>query len=311
MQSIAGKGRGLVANKEIAKGTRIIAERPLFKITGEALGEVFERAIFTKVAALSESSKQQFSSLCSSRSAQHPLSSIVRTNALPCGVGSVTAAVYATICLINHSCVHNAHHSWNERIGAETIHAERYIAAGEEITISYDEGNVYHERMQNLQDSFGFTCTCKLCSLPNEERRKSDANLREVKKLDRHIGNGTHIMNAPEACLQDCRRVLELLTVEYGECPLILATRAWYDAFQVCITHGDVARGRVFLTRRYRDLVLCEGENSMTTPGAKALRDDPTSHRNYGITMRWQRGKNNRPKGLSAEAFEKWLWREK
>ncbi len=122
------------------KGKRILCEKPLFTTPNMSPRSVMEGNIVTKLKALSKTEQRQFLSLHNNFHGQYPFSGIVKTNALPCGPDSVMGGVYPTICLINHSCLPNAHHNWNSDERCETIHAIRYIKAGEEITISYDKG---------------------------------------------------------------------------------------------------------------------------------------------------------------------------
>jgi SET domain-containing protein len=74
----------------------------------------------------------------------------------------VIGGPYSTICLVNHSCLPNAHNSWNSDAKWETIHAIRYIKPGEEITISYDKGGSSDFRRTYLKDALGFDCNCSL-----------------------------------------------------------------------------------------------------------------------------------------------------
>ncbi|TAQ88207.1 hypothetical protein B7494_g3450 [Chlorociboria aeruginascens] len=61
----------------------------------------------------------------------------------------------------NHSCIPNAK---KENIGDLMIlRACRPVAAGEEITHSYDESSDYDARTTALMNTWGFTCTCALC----------------------------------------------------------------------------------------------------------------------------------------------------
>jgi hypothetical protein len=48
---------------------------------------------------------------------------------------------------------------------------------------------------------------------------------------------------------------------------------------------------------------MCEGEDSPETSKIKALMENPTAHRNFGASRRWQTGKKLVPKGLNTEDF--------
>ena len=47
------------------------------------------------------------------------------------------AAIFATICRLNHSCQPNCHAEWNGALQQKTVHALVAIAGGEELTICY------------------------------------------------------------------------------------------------------------------------------------------------------------------------------
>jgi hypothetical protein len=160
-QSVSGKGRGLVARFNIAKGKRILEEEPLFTTSNLLPISLMESNIATKLKSLSKTEQRQFLSLHNNFPGKNPFSGVVKTSALPCGSDSVIGGIYPTICLINHSCLPNAHNSWNNDTQCETIHAIRYIKSGEEITISYEGGGPSDSRRAHLKDAFGFDCRCR------------------------------------------------------------------------------------------------------------------------------------------------------
>jgi len=194
-RSIPGKGNGLVACADIPEGTRILCEKPLFTLVSAA--NLIDNAVLAKVKSLSKDQQRQYLGLHNNHPSSNIFSGIFKTNALPCGPGSPIGGVYPTICLINHSCDSNSHHSWNDTISSETIHALRDIKAGEEITICYKDPETYQARRAKLRGSFGFDCDCSLCSLPLEERQKSDTRRTRIAQLDEDIGDPSRVMNSP------------------------------------------------------------------------------------------------------------------
>jgi SET domain len=310
IQSVPGKGKGLVARFNIAKGTRILYETPLFTTPNLSPISLMESNIATKLKALSKPEQRQFLSLHNNFPGKYPFSGVVKTNALPCGPDSAIGGVYPTICLINHSCLPNAHNSWNSDAKWETIHAIRYIKSGEEITISYDKGGSSDSRRTYLKDAFGFDCNCSLCSLPLPDLQISDARRLQIQHLDNVIGDSDSVMKKPDDCLTDCHCLLQVLEVEYKGSAVALIARLYYDAFQISITHGDQARASVFAERGYRSRIICEGEDSPETQKIKNLMENPARHRNFGASKRWKAAKGLVPKGLDTDGFEKWLWRQ-
>ena len=101
--------------------------------------------------------------------------------------GGREAAVFATICRLNHACAPNCHAEWNARMGREAVHALRDISAGEELTISYlpPRGSVREARQKALLERFGFKCACALCVLQGNDLARSDARQRAIGELSR------------------------------------------------------------------------------------------------------------------------------
>jgi hypothetical protein len=85
--------------------------------------------------------------------------------------------------------------------------------------------------------------------------------------------------------------------------------RAYYDAFQIAIAHGDQARAKVFAQRAYEARLCCEGEDSPLTTRMKCLVARPAGHRLFGTSNRWKLSEKMVPKTLEGEEFEAWLWR--
>jgi SET domain len=309
IQSVAGKGKGLVARFNIAKGTRILNEKPLFTTPKLSPISLMESRIASKIKALSKIEQRQFLSLHNNFPGKHPFSGIVNTNALPLGPDSVIGGIFPTICRINHCCLPNAQHNWNDDTGCETIHALCYIKPGEEITISYDKGGPSGSRRAHLKDDFGFDCNCSLCSLPTPELQISDARRRKIQLLDETIGDPGRVMDKPNECIADCHSSLLLLEEEYKGSAYAGIARLYYDAFQISITHGDQARASAFAAKGYKSRVICEGEDSPLARKMKGLMADPKGHRNFGTSMRWRTAKALVPKGLDVTGFEEWLWK--
>ncbi|XXH01880.1 hypothetical protein Hte_008242 [Hypoxylon texense] len=309
VQRIPGKGRGLIALCDIAKGTRIISETPLLLV--ESMPQpALERTLAAKLKAMPKEQQRQFLSLHNNFPGQYAFGGVAKTNALPCGSGSSTGGIYPTICLINHSCLPNSHNNWNSNYDVETIHAIRPIKAGEEITIDYSHGGSSHIRQQRLRNSFGFGCQCAGCTLPQQELKASDTRRVQIQRLDEEIGDPTRMYTQPEGALADCRSLLQLLKEEFGEATAPAAARLYYDAFQIAVAHSDRARASVFAERAYKARIICEGEDSPLTQRTKRLMENPTSHSNFGgYSTKWKGSDRFSPSSLSTTEFEAWLWK--
>ncbi|KAI3390900.1 hypothetical protein diail_8429 [Diaporthe ilicicola] len=309
--NIPGKGKGLVARVDIPKGTRVLCEKPLLTFRSMSPKEL-EPILAVKLKAMTRTEQRQFFSLHNNFPGKYVLSGIVKTNALPCGPGSSIGGVYATICLINHSCVPNSHNNWNDDARHETIHAIRPVKAGEEITVSYDKGGPSTARRAFLKEAFGFDCGCSTCKLPPSELRDSDARRLLLQRLDDAVGDRSRMATRPADSLRDCRSLLRALAEEFGGHPGAHACRLYCDAFRICVAHGDQARASVFAGRAHEARVSCEGGDSPEALRVKSLSLRPTDHLRYGLcSMKWKSRTSMVPKGLDEAQFEAWLFREK
>ena len=308
VKDIRGKGRGLVASVDISPGTRILYDKPLLT-AGPMPPDELVRVLAAGLKTLSRSEQRQFLSLHNNFPGKHPFGAIFKTNALPCGSGSSTGGVYPTACLINHSCLPNSHNSWNSEAKHEAIYAIRPIKCGDEITIPYDRGGPVSVRRAFLKQAFGFDCECRGCSLAPPQQRASDERRLSIQRLDDAIGDPFRMVGRPRESLRDCGSLLQILTEEHEGCFGALIARLYYDAFQICVAHGDRARAGVFAHRSYRTRTVCEGEENPVTQRVRSLALDPTAHPSYGsCSMKWKTTVEMVPKGLGTAQFEKWLF---
>ncbi|KAG4435222.1 hypothetical protein IFR05_009298 [Cadophora sp. M221] len=309
IKNIPGKGKGLVSRFNIAKGTRILCEKPLLT-AGPMPPDALERSLATKLKAMSRESQRQFLSLHNNFLGKNPFSGIFKTNALPCGSGSLVGGVYPTSCFINHSCMPNAHNNWNSAKEHETIHAIRFIERGAEITLSYDHGGASSERRAFLKENFGFSCTCSCCILPPSSLQASDNRRTQMKNLDEAIGDPFRMMNNPEESLRDCYSLIQVLQ-EFDRCAGAFIARLYYDAFQISIAHGDQARASVFADRAHKARVICEGEDSPETLRVKSLALKPAVHSSFeAYSRKWRSARDSVPEALDTVEFDKWLFRQ-
>ncbi|TGO19064.1 hypothetical protein BTUL_0006g00990 [Botrytis tulipae] len=271
IQEVSGKGKGLIATRTIPMGTCILAEEPIVRIPEDASDTAVLRASIRKqVEALTAIKCQAFLSMHNicANDATSPHLGIIRTNALPFG---------------------------DSNTKRHTIYAKRDIESGEEITIFYlGVLNKRETRQQRLRSKFGFTCSCHLCSLPLDQSKAIDRKLEEILKLDNLISQDgmIGILSIPLLKLgyvdQQVRLYNELGPNDTG------LPKAFYDAAQICIAIGDLARARIFVEKAY-----------------KALLQNLEKHELYGLSKQWEMAVDDVPTGLEEEKWEKWLWRRK
>lgn len=86
-------------------------------------------------------------------------------------------------------------------------------------------------------------------------------------------------------------------------------SRVYWDAAQVAIVHGDLARGRIFAERAVRGWRISTGSDSQNVIQYGALARKPSQIPGYGMSMQWKTGVNEVPNALESREFEDWLWK--
>lgn len=310
LREVPGKGEGLIATRKILKGTRILSEEPIIRVSEDTPDSPALRAsIRRQVDALTSDQRRAFLAMCNiyPGDAASQYLGIIRTNALPIASGS---GIFLAACCINHACDNNSQKGWNEGIKRHTVHALRDIDKGEEITITYvGVLNNRRTRQEALRKKFKFTCSCRLCSLPPHLSAESDRRLDEILELDGRIGRDglMGILSDPKRILRYVDRQVRLYN-EQGPDDAGLP-RAFFDAAQITATHGDLARARVFTERAAAGWLVVEGDDSLRVLKTKQLARNPSSHDTYGNSAAWKTAVDDVPQGLDSNEFEDWLWK--
>lgn len=314
VRDVPGKGKGLVAIERISKGTRILSEEPIITVPHDRPGsKPLQTIVFQQVKALSESQRHTFLSMRNIhayRNTAEQYLGIVRTNALPIGTNGIDGGIFLEACRINHACDNNAQKNWNENIERHTVHALRDIEQGEEITICYLAILKNRKaRQEAFQAKFGCACSCRLCSLPPEQSQETDKRLDEIHRLENLIGGGGifGILSTPLRILRYVDQQVQLYNEQGpGDAGL---PRAFFDAAQIAIANGDLARGRIFIEKAVLGWRTALGGDSIEVAKYGALAKDPSKHDLYGSSIAWRTALNEVPCGLEPGAFEDWLWK--
>jgi len=212
---------------------------------------------------------------------------------------SAELAVCLDASKLNHSCRHNAHHSWNANLGRLTAHAVRNIVAGEEITINrLDPASVVKDRagrQKYLQEKEHIPeRRCELCSLPEPERLRSDARRAKIETLYAEVGSWERLPELPVGkLLRAGRQVLELAREEEGLYDAVLEYVA-ENAYGTVAEHRNEARGFLFAKILHEARLVKYGD------------DHPETMRCKLSLARFNTEKV--PRGLSEDELDGWLW---
>ena len=241
---IAGKGFGVIADRNVDVGERVLAEAPLIKLSpadyqygliaakeGGSCGGASVDSLKAAVGALSAEQRALFFDLSQNEDrwgATRTIEGIWATNSLPCHAFSQGHnAILPLASRFNHSCAPNSSFSWNSHLGCLTIHAARPVVAGEELCISYGfPANcvLRSQRRERLRRSFGFDCSCTACSLNGAARAESDQRraaigdkISTLAELEEWSGSVRELMDAlPQRLLS---RMSERYALLRAECP--------------------------------------------------------------------------------------------
>lgn len=196
---------GLFAARDVCAGERVLAETPLatWCVAADATNAEKLRSFEDMVARLPPQTAAAIYKLSQSPrfGASKTLLGTWQTNGLPINYESETrpgtttsellskkeAAVYKSICRLNHSCMPNCHAEWNCRLGKQTVHALVAIPVGRELTICYlpPRGFERELRRSQLFAEHGFQCGCARCSLTGDMLAASEARQRAIGALHR------------------------------------------------------------------------------------------------------------------------------
>lgn len=343
LQDVQEKGMGLVATRNIPKGTRILSEQPLITLPTDIDFGQGRRSIWRQLKGLSNDQRCAFLFLHNAHrfddmddsddvddaykmndfddigetdymdytinmeDAWDQCLNVFRTNALPMTVGEENkAGIFLEACRINHDCENNAIHYWNDKIKRHTVHAIRDIDAGEEITLSYLLFLMNREiRQRELRESFGFTCFCRLCWLPHKQRREHDQKLEQIICLGDlyKLESKTYPLKALGYLYSQA-----LIYSELGREDCGLAA-VYGSAATLAIAHGDLARARIFAERAATIWTTACGSDSPQVDYCTDLAQSATLHPQYGFSMEWETAASDVPDGLGPDDFENWLWK--
>ena len=202
MRESTGKGFGLFAKIDIARGRRILSETPLISLppgTGDSrdiwkqfkLMKDIQKAKFNKLSCAEDTVPLAVKPIVYTRlfftsrdqdvdkavEEELTMRAIFNTNCVAMGTKNQWGVgVFELYSRINHSCIPNVHNSYNASIQREVVHAVKPIAAGEEILTSYIPNVRTKAQRQAQLKQYGFRCECTACTGANasqhEKRRK-------------------------------------------------------------------------------------------------------------------------------------------
>eukprot|EP00930_Biecheleria_cincta_P036158 TRINITY_DN24811_c0_g1_i1.p1 TRINITY_DN24811_c0_g1~~TRINITY_DN24811_c0_g1_i1.p1 ORF type:complete len:322 (-),score=71.71 TRINITY_DN24811_c0_g1_i1:22-987(-) len=190
---------------------------------------------------------------------------IWRTNAMPAGNGR--GAVFASTCMINHSCAPNAYQYWDTKKRRMLVHCMKTVKKGEEITISYiDVFQKTQDRREALWNQYRFNCECPACSLPDERKYASDDRRARCSVL--HLGAARRVLSSElERSMAEVEEFLKLLDEEFGD-PSYKG-EVLLEVSELYRRQKKLAQARSWAAKAHKSLELVRGASCAETQAAK------------------------------------------
>ena len=184
IQASPGKGQGIFASRPIAKGERILIDKPFFLVPKPYSDHKVLDA-FTHLPLASRKLYMQLS--CPDRPDNIYLPDVMcifEANCFNIGDG---AAIFLTATRFNHSCLPNTYYSWRESRGEIVFHAMTDVAQGEELTISYGRPFLSRRERKDEMRFYNFICGCEACQSETAFGQASEERRLEMGTLEAEI----------------------------------------------------------------------------------------------------------------------------
>ena len=179
LKPLSGKGLGLVALRDFAKGEVVLLDRALVMVRTGPPSVSWNRqqalSVFRQVAKMNEEEKASLLQLSPRKDSKQPL--VLRIISNNCfNIDLNTFGVFPNISRINHSCAPNCIDSAGSDATEKRVLALRRIRQGEELSLSYLHAPEGSKAMRAAELRYwNFVCNCELCLCEG----KGESNLRE------------------------------------------------------------------------------------------------------------------------------------
>ncbi|THH20180.1 hypothetical protein EW146_g1123 [Bondarzewia mesenterica] len=281
------KGMGAFAIQVFHRGDLVLAERPLYMVDNPDDGMKHQANVEVAVRNLSETELKEFLSLrnAHTRTQRFYGNAIVGTHSTNAFAASDNGREKSVLCVrasrFNHSCVPNATYSWHASSGQLRIYALRDVAVGEELFVTYIRGrNVYgspREVRQSRLKTYGFTCACPACTLPEAEQVISDRRRMEIKEIWESVPR-----YGPNRTADRLRAIVRAMHLLQEEGYAADADDFTNDAAGICACHSDWDSVDYWAKKTYETRVAEYGEDGRWAVDAQSLHLQLRKHPQAG-----------------------------
>ncbi|KAJ7729703.1 hypothetical protein DFH07DRAFT_849913 [Mycena maculata] len=285
--NLLGKGKGLVAARDIKQGELVIQEYPLFTVPKSIL-ESPTTLISRLLQNVAPADRDAFMNLSYVHFPEgldpdtHPEEvalAIFQTNAVAAGDG---VGIFPRMARLNHGCssAFNVVYSWRQREQALFVYALKNIPKGQELLTTYtDTKRTRKERREFLSQSYGFECTCAVCSLNDVASKASDARLTAISHHYSHLTTwGRRAIDGVEA-IRTINKIWKLEDEEgyWSERGRLAADGAWIAA-----AHSDVSAVRLWAQLAIKWYAYELGADSDLVSDVQRATSQPEQHPAWG-----------------------------
>ncbi|KAF8909006.1 hypothetical protein CPB84DRAFT_1834546 [Gymnopilus junonius] len=284
---IPGKGKGVIAGRDIKQGELVLRDRPLFILPRAINGSPIE-PIIEKLTQLTPEEQEAFFELSfvnfptHLNPEEHPAEvalAIFQTNAVSTGDG---VGIFPTMARLNHGCssAFNVVYMWRPEENQIVVHALKDVKQGEELITTYtNTRRPRDQRRAFLQDHYGFHCTCAVCSLPDDLSKASDERLSKISYLyEKFAGWGRQEIDGTQAI----EYIREIWRIENEEGYTSERGSLSADAAWIAAAHSDANATQAWAEKAIHWFTAEIGADTPQVVTLEVIVDHPQRHRAWG-----------------------------
>ena len=182
------------------------------------------------------------------------------------------------ICLdasrINHSCLPNAHFSWNDNIERLTVHTVKDISEGEEISISYCPAVRTLNQRKDALKPYLFTCHCPACRDDTVDGIISQMRRQQMLDLDQEIADyqcDPATARAEHGHCDEQPTILRLISLLDKEGLVYEKSLAYHDAAEWALKQGFMEKALEYASKELAVDFCCVGQDSPSYQETKSF----------------------------------------
>lgn len=281
------KGYGLVANRTIFRGERIMQETSAWIYDRDAFTSLPEEVriplTWNMAYQLPEGARSDLLAL-HGHYGEDELDDIMRTNAFGAYFSKqpnrIYNQVFPRISRFNHDCRPNAHYYFDKATMTQYVNAIRKIEKDEEILVSYTDGEMFsHERKAAIMDSWGFECDCSICRQHPEALAASDRRLAVIKDLKTFLEDWSEVRKDRPQKAELLASLYELERMEVSAATAYEAAAYAYNVF------GNEWKAMEYAAKAHEAMTLYYGASNPITVEMERLMVDPKGHQTWNYAL--------------------------